>query len=336
MLIGFTLLFSSSCTIEGEEICGIWNANGDYGEMQIEITPWKGKFLGYLLAYKNDSKSIKGNKKDESIFITDLALKDGKYQNGKIYLDPNSKSYCGLSLTLIDKHQLKAVYDCDGQISEEIWYRKGYNVPQKSAQKPSPVEDATKKTVEPVIPIEKKKVVHADSKTKISTPSPIKTTKPTAPQIEGDTKKQSTFYIIGIQEIVKYEDNKAMEKALESLWTKAYNDDFSTKLKNMVATNNMYVSYSNYDKPKGKMTITLGYKVKDLSSIPQDLKGVKIPTNDYLVYPLSGEKSDFEGEGWEQLSELIMYRDANSADFEVYTFDDNLEVKKGEIWIAIK
>jgi len=127
-----------------------------------------------------------------------------------------------------------------------------------------------------------------------------------------------------------------MEKSIETLWTKAYDDDFSGNLKNIIEANNMYVSYSDYDKPKGNMTITLGYKVKDLSNIPSTLKGVTIPSNEYLVYPMSGDKSDYEGEGWDQLGELMMYRKADSADFEVYTFDNNYNVKNAVMWIATK
>ena len=45
---------------------------------------------------------------------------------------------------------------------------------------------------------------------------------------------------------------------------------------------------------------------------------------------------DFAGEGWEQLGELMMYRKAESADFEIYTFDNNYNVKKAEMWVAMK
>jgi len=136
IVLSFTLLSFNSCTIEGEELCGIWNASGNYGEMQVEITPWKGKFLGYLLAYKNGSESIEGSKTEDFIFITDLVFKDEIYQDGKIYLDPNSETHCSLKLEFLDKNKLKAIYDCDGQTSEEVWYRKGFNLPQKTVQTP--------------------------------------------------------------------------------------------------------------------------------------------------------------------------------------------------------
>lgn len=333
IVLSFTLLFFSSCTIEGEEICGIWNTNSGYGEMQVEITPWKGKFLGYLLSYKEGNKTVTGSKTEEFIFITDLVHKEGKYQGGKIYFDPKSETYCGLKLELLDDHQLKAIYNCDGQTSDEIWYRKGFKAPSKSIQTPATakvgiVQEESEKKVAP-----KMKVDQELKKEKIAA---SKTNKSSAPTIEGETQKQSSFSIIGIQEIVNYDDNKEMEKVIEALWTKAYNDDFSGKLKNIEEANNMYVSYSRYDNPKGKMTITLGYKVTDLSDISSTLKGVTVPANDYLVYPMSGEKSDYEGECWDQLGELMMYRKATSTDFEVYTFDNNYNVTNAVMWVATK
>ena len=98
----------------------------------------------------------------------------------------------------------------------------------------------------------------------------------------------------------------------------------------------MYLVYSAYDQPKGKMMITIGYKVKDLTNIPTGLKGVNIPSNEYYVYPLSGKASDYEGEGRKQLEEMMAYRKTDSADFEVYKFDANYEVTKAEMWIATK
>ena len=77
-------------------------------------------------------------------------------------------------------------------------------------------------------------------------------------------------------------------------------------------------------------------KVKILSNVPSGLGGVKIPSNEYLVYPMTGDKSDYEGEGWDQLHELMQYRNAESADFEVYTFDDSYEITQAEMWIATK
>ena len=322
------MLSFSSCKIDGEEICGIWNAQLDKGKMQIEITPWKGKFLGYLLEFDNNGEIIKGSKTEDYIFITDLEFKDKIYNDGKVYLDFDSESYCKLTLELINKNQIKAIYDCNGQSSEEIWYRKGSISPEKKVEVSTVVNSKVKKDEAPEKTDSSKKVQNASLNINQEKIVPIK--------IEGETKKQKTFFVIGIQDVVKYDDLEAMEKSIEALWSKIYSNDFSSKLKNIIDPSNIYTTYSGYDTPKGKMSITLGYKVNDLSNIPSGLKGVKIPANEYLVYPMSGDKSDFEGEGWEQLEALMLNRKAESSDFEVYIFDNNYNIKKAEMWIATK
>lgn len=316
----------NACTIEGEQICGIWYAQGDYGQMKIEITPWEGKFHGYLLEY-NDGKTVtKGAKEDEYIFLTDLVFKNEQYDNGKIYLDPSSKESCDISLTLLDNQSLKASYNCGGKRFVETWSKTGFT-PTKMEQKMTaqmPQSNKNKPTTE---------VKTKTSKSTMTTKKEATKPASNAPQ---NTKKQGTFYVIGVHQTVTYDNINALEKAVEALWAVTYEDDFSGKLTNISDNENMYVTYSDYDKPKGKMTITIGYKVKDLSNVPTDLKGIKVPTNDFYTYPLSGEASDYEGEGWSQLNELMMYRKVESVDFEVYQFDQNYKVKKASIWIAAK
>lgn len=360
LFFSLIILSFSSCDIEGKEVCGIWNAQGDYGSMQIEIAPWSGKFHGYLLELKNEQGITKGEKSEEYVFITDLEFKDNQYQNGKIYLDPTSEDFCGLTLKFLNENQLQATYNCEGTEIEENWYRKGSKMPENSTStksSPSSVSNTgtvatrpneTAKSENSLTKEDKiaavsnnQKIENSKANQSVNTSKSVQKETKTVeasktPEIEGETKKQSSFSIIGIQEQVKYDDFKAMEKAIEKLWTKIYNEDFSQKLNNIVAPSSIYVGCTDYDQPKGKMTITIGYKTKDLSSIPTGLKGVKIPSNEYLVYPLSGEKSDFEGEGWDQLGELMQYRKASSADFEVYTFDENFKVKKAEMWVATK
>lgn len=320
-LFGLVLLTLSSCSIEGKEVCGIWHAQGAYGKMTIEITPWKGKFLGYLLEYEAGDVLTKGKKSEAFIFLTDLEYQQDSYQNGNIYLTPDSETPCKLTLTDMNGDQIKATYNCAGQTSEEIWYRDAAALPAKTIGNTPPTTNETE-------------TIAASDTIAPSQPAKGTTTAPAAPALDQPTQKQSAFYVIGQQKTVAYEDATAMEKAIEALWTAVYDEDFSGKLNNITDANSMYVTYSSYDQPKGKVTITLGYQVKDLSSIPSGLKGVTIPTNDYLVYPLSGKASDFEGEGWEQLGELMVYRKESSADFEVYTFDSSFNVSKAEMWIA--
>lgn len=344
MLSITSLLSFSACTIQGEEICGIWNAKSNYGNMQIEITPWKGQFFGYLLEYQNGNETIQGAKTEDFIFITDLVFKDGQYKDGKIYSDANSEESCGLVLELSNENELTAIYNCQGSTYEEVWYRSGYNPPVKTVANVKPKKVENKRRVEePVNKVTASKKVITDAKKRNTEKVVSKNNEKsnsvsnnTEIEIGEETHKQATFYIVGIQQLVKYDDLKKMGEVIESMWTDVFKNDFSNKLSNITEENNMYLSYSNYDNPKGKMTITLGYKVKSLSAIPNVLKGIEIPTNEYWVHPILGNQSDYEGEAWEQTVELMMYRKENSADFEVYTFDSNYEIEKAAMWVAVE
>jgi len=334
----FIYLFSfSSCAIAGEEVCGIWMADGDYGKMKIEITPWKGKFHGYLLEYKNGNEFVKGAKEDEFIFLTDLIFENDNYQNGKIYLDTNSEEHCGITLHLQNKNRLEAIYDCKDESYKETWVREGHEgivLKKKDAKetietevKDSEVSTISKTTTTPTV-VKNKAIVAPVKKETIKEKEEV--------VIEEETKKQTSFFVAGFQKQVDYDDDSKINIVLENLWKDAVSDDLYNALPNKTDSENMYVVYSNYDQPKGKMTITIGYKVKDLSSVSGLISGAKVPSNDYLVYELSGGKSDYEGEGWKEIEELMSYRKAESADFEIYSFDANYEVTKAYIWIATK
>ncbi|MEM8906439.1 MAG: effector binding domain-containing protein [Bacteroidota bacterium] len=324
LLLSVAILAFNACTIKGEEVCGIWQVNGTHGAMRVEITPWQGKFLGYLLQYEEAGEIVVGDKTEDFIFITDLVAKGDQYQEGKLYLDPQSTTHCDLTLAWLNDHQLKAIYNCDGQTTEAIWDREGTSWSPKS-----------------VVPTSiKKKMDNQETvKTIPAKPSenvPTKDKQIAITQTDDQSQKVARFYMIGIQEQVNYEAPKAMEKGIESLWTKLYNNDFSGQLTNTIDPDKLYLSYSNYDHPQGKMTITLGYKVQDLSNVPSSLQGVAIPSNEYLVYPITDVSSDFLEDRWQQIFELMAKRRANSIDFEVYTFDQNYKVEKAEMWIATK
>jgi len=329
------IISNCSCTIQGEEICGTWNASGEYGQMQLEITPWKGKFLAYLLSYESDGQTIKGAKTEDHIFITDLTYNEGKYQNGKIYINPLSETYCNLNIELMSIHQLQVLYDCEGQSYEEFWFRKGFSNPQKPAQ-------ATTALKHDIATRDHEKINDVDVKTKSeqSLGNSFNVTNNVNPnsgfENDNQTIKQSSIFIIGISEVVKYDHRKEMEITLDKLWTQSYNNDFSSKFKNITEANKMYLCYSSYDNPKGTMTVTLGYKLENGHDVPEGLNGVRIPANDFLVYPMSGKKSDYEGEGWQQLEEMMAYRNEDAVDFEVYEFDNSYNVKSAEMWIATK
>ncbi len=325
-----TLLFNA-CTIQGEKVCGIWNANTALGTMKLEITPWEGKFIGYVLEYHNGKEIIKGGKDDEFVFITDLVFEDDRYKNGKIFIQEATEEYCNLTLDFINDTRIKATYDCKGEISEEIWNKEGF----------PPIMSKEKEEQQPSNPSSKQITDNPKEKGSGNVSHPTKTaeeTKDKSPSADyqSDTQSKSEFHVIGFHQTIDYNDSKRLSNAVESLWNKVYNDDFSSKLENIADWEKMYVTYSHYDQPKGKVTITIGYAVKDLSKIPSGLHGITIPKNEYWSYPLSGKESDYEGEEWQQLEAIMAYRKKESVDFEVYSFDDNYNVKQASIWIASK
>jgi len=308
----FIYLSITACgEIKGEALCGIWQTNSQYGKMKIEITPWKGKFHGYMLEYENGANKVIGKKTEDYMRMTSA-------------------------------NQLTATYNCEGHQSTEIWVRKGHPFPKTSPENATTIAETSiaKASSQPTTATKSRTERNAATTTgiakKATTPTKVSAPSKIEKEAVNNTSPKGTFYVIGIQKTVAYEDIKALEKTMESLWNTTYNEDFSGKLNNISDQENMYVTYSKYDKPKGKMTITIGYQVKDLTTIPSGLHGVQVMANEYYVSPLSGNTSDYEGEAWKHFEELVAYRKATSVDFEVYKFDSNYEVTEASIWIASK
>ena len=86
----------------------------------------------------------------------------------------------------------------------------------------------------------------------------------TKKQIElGKTTPAATFYVLGYSTTASYSSMKQLNAAAKRLGTRLYNRDFSGRLgRNIINKRKVYTVYSGYDNPKGRMTITLGYKVK--------------------------------------------------------------------------
>lgn len=147
-----------------------------------------------------------------------------------------------------------------------------------------------------------------------------------------DTKKLKAFKVVGYSRTVKYDDIKSLEKTVEELWKELYNKDFSSKV-DLAESDKVYQVYSGYDQAKGQMTITLGYKVKS-DKAPAGTNLISIKDGTYYKQALSGQTSDYDGDGWEQVMELMQMRSADAKDFEVYTFDSNYEVKSINMFIS--
>lgn len=121
-------LLISSCTIEGEEITGIWYTNGELGPMKIEIKPSKGFFEGYLLEYEKNGKFIAIADDKKELIFKGLEFKEDKYLGGKFLRNPKGTSPCDFKMTFYtqDKSSMRAAHTCENINRLEMFERDGY------------------------------------------------------------------------------------------------------------------------------------------------------------------------------------------------------------------
>ena len=121
-------LLLSSCSVEGEDISGVWFTNGALGKMKIEVKPSKGTFVGYLLEYEKNGALVPGGIEKKHLIFNELRFKNEIYQGGSFLQSPQSSSPCELKLRYdTDKKMvMKAAYKCDGVNRLEYWKRDKY------------------------------------------------------------------------------------------------------------------------------------------------------------------------------------------------------------------
>ncbi len=315
------VLLTACNEIKGEEICGVWNATGDFGQMQMEITPWEGAFFGYLKSATDaDGEIITGEKNDSFMILGDLrSVGPDIYSFGQFAWGDKIDERCDVEARFVTDNQLLFRLDCLGEVSTINWYREGTPIPDESRTEEVPSIDS--------IPV-------ADNTNTAASTQQESSTKAASPDVDWPALAAETFYIVGKREVVAYADEKAMARAVERLWSELYTNDFSEDLSNMEESGLVYMTYSGYDESAGTVKLTLGYQVQHLATVPTGLHGVKVPANKFWVFPLSSSDDAADTEGWDSLEELLAYRKASSVDFEVYTFDENYEITKAELWMA--
>lgn len=322
----FPVLLSACQKIQGVEITGIWNASDDLGTMEIEVTPWQGAFVGYLLSYTDtEGNTTKGGKDDRFIVLTDLKfLGPGSYGDGNFTWGDGATEACTTQARFVTEDQLLVEYDCLGQKSAVKWYRKGTPVPGQDEEVTGEDTEGSTLTSE-------------SEETQATETKPGMSPRPASPNVDWPLQAAAVFYVVGKQKTVAFGDERQMAAATERLWTALYDNDFSGQLAELVDPSNVYLVYSNYNEAKETVQLTLGYQVNGLRNVPDGLVGVKVPANEFLVFPMStngsGERAE---EGWEELENLLPYRQESSADFEVYSFDENFNITKAELWLASK
>jgi len=144
-----------------------------------------------------------------------------------------------------------------------------------------------------------------------------------------------TFYIIGLSVRTSNENNQAATD-IPALWERFMAEGISSKITNKLSEE-IYSLYTDYEKDHTKpYTTVLGYKVKDLDTIPEGLMGVSVPGKTFEVFTASGKLSDgIVYREWVSIWEKPLDR-AYSGDFEVYgAKSQNPEQAEVDIYIAL-
>lgn len=129
--------------------------------------------------------------------------------------------------------------------------------------------------------------------------------------------QKETFYIVGISVRTSNENGKAA-KDIPALWQKFIQNDMHAKVPHRLE-DAIYAVYTNYEKDHTKPYDTvLGFKVKDLKTIPENMVGVSIETSNYAKFVASGDLTKgVVVNKWKEIWNMDLDREYTS-DFEVY------------------
>ncbi len=127
-----------------------------------------------------------------------------------------------------------------------------------------------------------------------------------------------TFHIVGIQVKTKNADNRAAQD-IGGLWGRLYQEGIAQQIPNRLS-DTIYAVYSDYESDhNGYYTMTLGYTVADLNTIPNTLSGKTIEPGTYTPFLAKGTMPMPIIEAWQKI--WSMDKDLNrsyATDYEVY------------------
>jgi predicted transcriptional regulator YdeE len=149
-------------------------------------------------------------------------------------------------------------------------------------------------------------------------------------------KKNSAFYIVGISARTSNENGQSSQD-IPALWNKFMSENILSKIPGRI-DDTIYCAYTEYEKDHTKpYTTLLGCKVKDLSAVPEGMKGITVDAGNYKLFTAKGNL--MEGaifQEWMNIWNSGVSR-TYSVDFEVYgekaKDPTNAEV---EIFVAVK
>lgn len=145
------------------------------------------------------------------------------------------------------------------------------------------------------------------------------------------------FKVIGISIESTNENRKSLED-MGKLWSQFYADGVSDKIPNK-ESDDIYSIYTDYESDyTGKFTAIIGYKVKSLDQIPDELVGREFKGGKYTKMTAKGEMPDAIIEIWMKVwKEEEKLKRRYTADFEVYgAKSQNGANSEVDVFVAIK
>jgi len=100
--------------------------------------------------------------------------------------------------------------------------------------------------------------------------------------------QKEVFHVVGISVRTSNENGRAKED-IPALWQKFMQNDMHAKVNNRIEES-IYAVYTNYESDHTKPYDTiLGFKVKDLNTIPDDMVGITIEKSNYKEFSAKGD-----------------------------------------------
>lgn len=149
-------------------------------------------------------------------------------------------------------------------------------------------------------------------------------------------KTIDTFHIMGISVRTSNENGQAATD-IPALWDRFFKEAIPSKIQNRLSEE-IYCLYTDYEKDHTKpYTTVLGYKVKDLDTVPEGLTGATVPGKTFEVFTATGKLTEgIVFNEWMQIWNTGLNR-TYSGDFEVYGQpSQNPEQAEVDIYIALQ
>lgn len=126
---------------------------------------------------------------------------------------------------------------------------------------------------------------------------------------------ENSMVIAGIS--ARVDDPKEASKQIEALWHQFWKDNLPAKVVNRV-NNTIYAVYHAYEGDHTKpYTTTIGYRVNNLTELPNDLKLIVIPQQHYNVFTSHGHLPESVVKAWRKIWQSNLQR-SYTFDFEIY------------------